>query len=106
MAGEGTRNADGHYVYFCADCREECTVGTPKGPATTDIRGVTRCRECHPKAAARAAVLDGAAPELLAAAKLALLNLDARARGRAKWTVGDQRAFEALEKAIAQAEGG
>lgn len=35
------------YHYRCAKCGEDCTMGEEAGPATTDTRGVTRCRECQ-----------------------------------------------------------
>lgn len=34
-----------HYV--CDRCHVDCTAGTRDGPATRDVRGVTRCRECY-----------------------------------------------------------
>lgn len=42
-----------------------------------------------------------AAPKLIAAARLALENLDARSMTRAKWTQRDQNAYEALQAALA-----
>ena len=37
----------GKYHYRCDECGADCTAGTAGGPATTDTRGVTRCRECQ-----------------------------------------------------------
>lgn len=47
------RNAAGNYVYFCADCGRECTVGTPGAPAHADVDGVTRCWKCDRAADAK-----------------------------------------------------
>jgi hypothetical protein len=49
--------------------------------------------------------LCAAAPELLAACEVAEDDLRARSEGRCKWTVRDQRAYEALRDAIAKAKG-
>ena len=43
--------------------------------------------------------------ELLAAAQLALANLQARSETNKKWSLHDQNTFEKLDQAIANAEG-
>ena len=71
-----TRNEAGRHVYHCADCGQECTVNTPGGPATTDTDGVTRCRECAPKADTKRARLNDAAPSMLEALRACFVNGD------------------------------
>jgi len=42
----GDRCPCGKFHYACEGCGADCTAGAPDGPAETDTRGVTRCREC------------------------------------------------------------
>lgn len=102
--------------YSCGVCGADCTMGTPDGPATTDLDGVTRCNECHRAHAVATFQLHSAAPEMLAALKsvkslieLAMtdvrLNCEPNLPHRMALAQSLRIEAEKIEAAIAKAEG-
>lgn len=72
--GKYCQNPECHFVYHysCAECGADCTQGSPDGPATQEIDGITRCYKCNLKlpryhAVGKQALIAKASAEMLKA---------------------------------------
>ena len=105
---KGMRCPCGCYHYNCDECGQDCTLGTPGGPAHTAIDRVTRCQPCHRNYEERVATLRNAAPALLAAAKKAetwLTSMARQLKGHISQNGPFDRDLNELRKSIEAAEG-
>lgn len=71
----GRRCWCGKYHYRCDECGTDCTMGAADGPATTDTRAVTRCRECQHEWDRQAGALRPWSRAEVAAIKVALSQI-------------------------------